>query len=113
MKTMIFGHKKPDTDSVMAAISLSYLENKCGNDTEPRLLGSVNKETKIFIPQGIQSGEKIRIPGKGYKNNDGTTGDLIAEVKIMVPKQLTIKEREMFEELDKISKFNPRSTKNI
>ena len=24
-KTYIFGHKKPDTDSVMAAISLSYL----------------------------------------------------------------------------------------
>ena len=40
-------------------------------------------------------------------------GLIIAEVKIMVPKQLTMKEREMFEELDKISKFNPRSTKNI
>lgn len=45
METLIFGHKKPDTDSIMATISLSYLENKCGNKTVPRLLGSINKET--------------------------------------------------------------------
>ena len=46
---MIFGHKKPDTDSVMSAIALSYLENKCGNDTEARVLGALNKETKYAI----------------------------------------------------------------
>ena len=49
MKTMIFGHKKPDTDSVMSAIALSYLENKCGNNTEARILGNVNKETKYAL----------------------------------------------------------------
>lgn len=49
MKTMIFGHRKPDTDSVMSAISLSYLENKCGNNTEPRILGETNKETKYAL----------------------------------------------------------------
>lgn len=49
MKTMIFGHKKPDTDSVMAAISLSYLENKCGKDTEPRVLSVPNKETNYAL----------------------------------------------------------------
>ncbi len=49
MKTMIFGHKKPDSDSVMSAIGLSYLENKCGNNTEPRILGNVNKETKYAL----------------------------------------------------------------
>lgn len=49
MKTFIFGHKKPDTDSVMSAIGLSYLENKCGNHTEPRVLGALNKETKYAL----------------------------------------------------------------
>ena len=49
MKTMIFGHKKPDTDSVMSAIALSYLENKCGKNTEPRILGELNKETKYAL----------------------------------------------------------------
>ena len=45
MKTYIFGHKKPDTDSVMSAIALSYLKNQLGEDTEPRVLGTINKET--------------------------------------------------------------------
>ena len=49
MKTMIFGHRKPDSDSVMSAIGLSYLENKCGNNTEPRILGNINKETKYAL----------------------------------------------------------------
>lgn len=49
MKTFIFGHKNPDSDSVMAAISLSYLENECGNNTEPRVLGNINKETKYAL----------------------------------------------------------------
>ena len=72
---------------------------------------SIDDETKVYIPQGIQSGEKLRIPGKGYKHINGTRGDLIAEVKIMVPKKLTAKEKEIFEKLNEISKFNPRNSK--
>lgn len=69
---------------------------------------TIDDETKVYIPQGIQSGEKIRIPNKGYKASKDTRGDLIAEVKIMVPKQLTDQERETFKQLNEISKFNPR-----
>ena len=48
-KTFIFGHKKPDTDSVMSAISLSYLKNKLGDVTEPKILGAINKETEYAL----------------------------------------------------------------
>ncbi len=48
-KTYIFGHRKPDTDSVMSAIALSYLKNKLGENTEPRILGSMNKETTYAL----------------------------------------------------------------
>ena len=48
-KTLIFGHKKPDTDSVMSAISLSYLKNVIGDTTEPRILGHINKETAYAL----------------------------------------------------------------
>lgn len=70
---------------------------------------SIDEETKIFIPQGIQSGEKLRIPNKGYKKENGDRGDLIAEVKIMVPSKLNEKEKEIFESLKQVSKFNPRN----
>ncbi len=72
-------------------------------------ISSVDEETKIYIPQGIQSGEKIRIPKKGYPDGNGSRGDLIAEIKIMVPKNLTNQEKEMFEKLNEISSFNPRN----
>lgn len=48
-KTYIFGHRKPDTDSVMSAIGLSYLKNKLGENTSPRVLGDINKETQYAI----------------------------------------------------------------
>lgn len=44
-KTYIFGHKKPDTDAVASAITLSYLKNKLGFNTEARVLGNINKES--------------------------------------------------------------------
>ncbi len=49
MKTYVFGHKNPDTDSVTAAISLSYLKNALGEETEPRVLGEINKESKFVL----------------------------------------------------------------
>lgn len=48
-KILIFGHRKPDTDSVTAAISLSYLKNKLGFHTEPRILGDLNNETSFVL----------------------------------------------------------------
>ena len=47
--TYIFGHKIPDTDSVCASISLSYLKNKLGYKTEPRVLGNLNRESKFVL----------------------------------------------------------------
>lgn len=59
-KTFIFGHKKPDTDSVMSSISLSYLKNALGDNTEPRILGHVNKETEYALEYfGIKTPEYL------------------------------------------------------
>lgn len=48
-KIYIFGHRNPDTDSVCAAISLSYLKNKMGYNTVPVVLSSINQETKYAL----------------------------------------------------------------
>lgn len=70
---------------------------------------TIDGDTRVYIPQGIQSGEKIKIPNKGYKDGKGGRGDLVAEVKIMVPKNLELDEKEMFEKLKDMSTFNPRN----
>jgi len=48
-KIYIFGHQKPDTDSITSAISLSYLKNKLGMNTVPARLGEINDETKYVL----------------------------------------------------------------
>ena len=72
------------------------------------IVQSIDDETKVYIPQGIQSGEKIRIPNKGNQSSKTTRGDLVAEIKIVVPKQLTQQEEKIFKKLNEISNFNPR-----
>lgn len=48
-KVYIFGHQKPDTDSVCSCVSLAYLKRKRGVNATPRILGSINKETKYVL----------------------------------------------------------------
>ena len=48
-KVYIFGHQRPDTDAVTAAITLSHLKRELGLDTEPRILGALNDETKYVL----------------------------------------------------------------
>ena len=69
----------------------------------------IDDESMIYIPQGVQSGEKITIPEKGYKDAKGGRGNLVAAVKVMVPKKLTEEEKEIYFKLKEISKYNPRN----
>ena len=68
----------------------------------------IDDKVALYIPPGIQSGERVRIAKKGYKDGKGDRGDLIAEIKIMVPKELAEQEKELFEKLSEISNFMPR-----
>ena len=70
---------------------------------------TIDDETKIYVPEGIQTGEKLRIPNKGYFASKEKRGDLIAEVKVVVPKHLSKEEKNIYQKLSEISKFNPRS----
>ena len=72
-------------------------------------VSSIDDETNVYVPEGIQTGEKIRIPNKGYYSNKEDRGDLVAEVKIVVPKTLSDEEKNRYKELSKISKFKPRN----
>jgi curved DNA-binding protein len=65
----------------------------------PTLTGT----TQVKVPPGSSSGRRLRLRGQGLPG-----GDLYATVSIKVPKQLSKKERDLFEELAKVSTFNPR-----
>lgn len=48
-KVYVFGHRRPDTDSVTAAITLSYLKNQLGVNAVPVVLSDINNETKYAL----------------------------------------------------------------
>lgn len=69
---------------------------------------AIDESLGVYIPRGIETGEEIQIEQKGYKDGKGGRGKFIIKVKIMIPKKLSEKEIELYKELKKVSKFNPR-----
>ena len=98
-------YKLSGTD-LYTTIPISPWEAALG--TKAKVNSIDDTKSQIYIPNGIQSGETIEIPKKGYKNSKGERGNLIAQIKIVVPDKLTKEEVEIFKKLKQISKFNPR-----
>jgi curved DNA-binding protein len=68
--------------------------------TVPTPAGTV----QVKVPAGSSCGHTLRLRGEGLGG-----GDLLARVRIDVPKKLTRQERRLFEELAEKSNFDPRS----
>jgi len=71
----------------------------------PTLEGAVN----LKVPEGIASGQKLRISKRGLPRHNQEHGDLYAVAQIVVPAKLSDKERELFKALSEVSTFNPRA----
>lgn len=50
-KTLIFGHKNPDTDTICSALAYADLKTKLGAEVSPARLGEVNEETQFALDQ--------------------------------------------------------------
>ena len=65
-------------------------------------------KASLKLAPGVQSGQRLRLRGKGLARRNGSQGDLYAIIRIVVPASLSARERELFEELARISSFRPR-----
>jgi curved DNA-binding protein len=63
----------------------------------------------LSIPPGSSAGTRLRLKGRGLRVSDGERGDLLAELRIVMPKSLSNEERELVERWKKISNFQPRA----
>ena len=88
-------------------VPVTYAEAALGATVEvPTPYG---ERVSLKVPAGTQDGRQLRIRGRGApKLKGGGRGDLIARLRVTVPKKLTKKEREALEELQKVSRENPR-----
>ena len=71
----------------------------------PTLAGTVN----LKVPKGTSSGRKLRLTGRGLPKRREGAGDLYAVVQIVVPEDMNDAELKLYDELAKVSKFDPRA----
>lgn len=71
---------------------------------------SIDEEISLYIAPGTQTGVQLTIGNKGYLDGKGGRGNLIINILIMIPKQLTNEEEKLFNQLKNISNYNPRNS---
>jgi len=95
---------KVEGTDLHATINVAPWEAALGSEAT---IETLNGDVRVKIPAGSSSGRRIRLRGKGLARG-GEHGDLIAEIRIVVPAELSARERELFEELKEESGFQPR-----
>jgi molecular chaperone DnaJ len=72
---------------------------------------TIDGRAQLRIPQGTESGQKLRMREKGVKSatREGTVGDQIVEIKIMVPKVQDVRAKELWQQLQKLQPEDPRA----
>lgn len=63
---------------------------------------------KMTVPGSVRSGQRVRLKNKGYPAG-GDRGDQIVEIQIVVPKEISSEERELYEKIRRLENFNPRA----
>jgi curved DNA-binding protein len=95
-----------DGRDLILKLPLTPWEAVLGAEVE---VSTLSGPVSLKIPPGTQSGQKMRLKGKGMPHPKGSPGDLYVVIHIVVPKKPGDRERELFEELRKVSHFKPRS----
>ena len=87
-------------------VPVTYAEAALGANVQiPTPGGPVS----LKVPAGTESGKLLRVKGRGAPQLRGNgRGDLLARVRVTVPKKLTKAEREALEGYSKVSRENPR-----
>lgn len=96
----------PGGHDLVTAVLLTPPEAALGAKVD---VPTVDGVVHVTIPPGSQSGQRLRIRGHGLSKRSGERGDLFAELKIVVPHDLTPEERAAYEQLAKVTVSNPRA----
>lgn len=62
----------------------------------------------LKVPQGVNSGQSLRLKGKGWRKANQQRSDLMIKLKIVTPQDLSDTEREYYQKIQQASSFNPR-----
>jgi curved DNA-binding protein len=85
--------------NIQAEVQISIPQAVLGDTIELRV---GNERVVLEIPAGTQDGSQITFRGKGKQYRNGR-GDLTIFLRVVIPRRLSRKERELYEQLKKLS----------
>lgn len=95
-----------EAHNLILTVPLAPWEAALGSKvTVPTLDGKIH----LSIPANSQSGQRLRIKGKGLMNKQGERGDLYALFKIVIPAQADEPTRALWAQLAEQAAFDPRA----
>jgi molecular chaperone DnaJ len=81
-------------------VPISFARAALGGEVQIPTIDS--SKVTLTIPAGSETGDELRVKGKGMsKVRSSVRGDLYAHIYIQTPKNLTKRQKELLEELDK------------
>lgn len=87
-----------DGNDLHCEVPISFTMAALGGEVEVPTLGG---RVKIKIPAETQSGKLFRLRGKGVKSvRGGSAGDLLCQIMVETPVNLTAKQKELFKQLE-------------
>ncbi len=100
-------HFKRKGNNIYVTVPITISEAALGAKIE---VPTVAGKTKLRIPPGTQSGQRIRLREKGIPSvrNKDVRGDQFVEVRITLPKVISEETKELLRQFDKVNSENPR-----
>jgi curved DNA-binding protein len=83
-------------DDIVSEVELNIVEASLG---VTKTVETIDGTSEVKIPAGTSSGSKLRLKSKGLHLKDGTRGDHMVRIKILAPKNLSAKAKELLEKL--------------
>lgn len=96
-------------DNIYCTVPVTVTEAALGARVEvPSLDGTVS----VKVPPGTQSGQQLKLRGRGAPSlrGEGIRGDQYVEIRVVVPPAADERTREILRELARLNPANPRST---
>jgi molecular chaperone DnaJ len=95
-------------DNLKLTAPVTFTEAALGAEIEVPTLGG--PPVKLRVPQGTPNGRTFRVRGKGVSKRDGTRGDLLVTIEVMVPEALTDNARQALNSYaEAVGGSNPRA----
>ncbi len=96
-----------DGDDLLIAVPVAFSQAALGANVD---VPTLTDSTELDIPAGTQHGTMFRLKGQGLPNlRSGKRGDLVVIVRLLVPKKLTDRQRELLTEFAKTEKIDVKA----